>query len=326
MLPLNGNRKIPNPTDVGNAGLYFSKFVNVWPDIASKKLGEFKGLQGGEKTEWIKKFCKSVGNLDELQASATRMDDLSSALAKDSDAIRPTCYVNDSMFVTGMGLSHPVENGFLWHPTLGVPYLPGSSIKGMVRAWVQHWLGKHDVADRLFGYSDGGSAGSIIVFDALPVAPVRLDREVLTPHDGGWRTKENTAPSDWISPNPIFYLVVAPGSQFNFVLAARKCAQKDDLKLAYEYLDEALQLIGAGAKTSVGFGRFEAVEVVRKRQRERNRIQREIQDNRAFKVGEEVDCPLGRGFVVDVDGDRASIDFRDGDSPESVSMKELKRV
>jgi len=32
-------------------------------------------------------------------------------------------------FVSGLGRSRPVENGFVWHHTLGVPYLPGSSIR-----------------------------------------------------------------------------------------------------------------------------------------------------------------------------------------------------
>ncbi|MDQ7005477.1 MAG: hypothetical protein Q9N67_11390 [Ghiorsea sp.] len=27
----------------------------------------------------------------------------------------------DWHFVTGMGNNHPIENGFAWHPSLGVP-------------------------------------------------------------------------------------------------------------------------------------------------------------------------------------------------------------
>jgi CRISPR-associated protein Cmr6 len=46
-----------------------------------------------------------------------------------------------------------VENGFLWHPTLGVPYLPGAAVKGLVRAYVEHW------DDRL----DGGRQHSACV-------------------------------------------------------------------------------------------------------------------------------------------------------------------
>jgi len=38
-----------------------------------------------------------------------------------------------SSFVTGMGLDHPIENGFAFLDPYGLPYLPGSSIKGVLR-------------------------------------------------------------------------------------------------------------------------------------------------------------------------------------------------
>ena len=38
-----------------------------------------------------------------------------------------------SPFVTGMGNEHPLENGFLFLNPYGLPYLPGSSIKGVLR-------------------------------------------------------------------------------------------------------------------------------------------------------------------------------------------------
>ena len=46
-------------------------------------------------------------------------------------------FTTDGRFVTGTGRSHSVENGFAWHPTLGTPYLSGSSVKGMIRARAQ---------------------------------------------------------------------------------------------------------------------------------------------------------------------------------------------
>lgn len=36
-------------------------------------------------------------------------------------------------FVTGMGMEHPLENGFAFLDPYGVPYLPGSSVKGVLR-------------------------------------------------------------------------------------------------------------------------------------------------------------------------------------------------
>jgi len=46
-------------------------------------------------------------------------------------------FATDWHFVTGMGSSHPAENGFSWHPVLGTPYLPGAGVKGLLRAWME---------------------------------------------------------------------------------------------------------------------------------------------------------------------------------------------
>jgi CRISPR-associated protein Cmr6 len=41
--------------------------------------------------------------------------------------------VSEAPFVTGMGMEHPLENGFAFLDPYGLPYLPGSSVKGVVR-------------------------------------------------------------------------------------------------------------------------------------------------------------------------------------------------
>ena len=73
-----------------------------------------------------------MGWEDFLRESAVRMVRLVEAHGGRWRVFRTT-----SRFVTGLGRRHPVENGFAWHSTLGVPYLPGSSVKGMVRAWTR---------------------------------------------------------------------------------------------------------------------------------------------------------------------------------------------
>jgi len=171
-----------------------------------------------------------------------------------------------SPFVTGLGLDHPIDNGFLWHQTLGVPYLPGSGVKGLIRAWAEHWLNDRAHLERLFGrdarHERGPAAGNLIVFDAIPSAPVQLMAEVMTPHDGGWRVPGSAtrAPSDWLSPKPIPFLAVAPDTNgdypFQFAFAPRGGAETGEVEQALHYLKDALDWLGAGAKTAVGFGRF----------------------------------------------------------------------
>ena len=138
-------------------------------------------------------------------------------------------YRTASRFVTGLGREHPVENGFTWHHTLGTPYLPGSSVKGVLRNWVAHWVDASDksLVANLFGPEGKAtekSAGDLIFFDALPTSPVSLENEVMTPHyseyyrDNG----DSKPPADWYSPIPIPFLTVAEGQGFIFGIAPRQ--------------------------------------------------------------------------------------------------------
>src|SRR5690606_825690 len=89
--------------------------------------------------------------------------------------------VSTSRFVTGLGREHPIENGFAWHPILGTPYLPGSSLKGMVRAWARALGDKQsECVDSVLGTP--GHVGLVAFLDAIPVEPVQLDADVMTPH------------------------------------------------------------------------------------------------------------------------------------------------
>lgn len=53
-------------------------------------------------------------------------------LAKAVYAHRITA-ISTSPFTTGLGIEHPMENGFAFLDPYGLPYLPGSSVKGVVR-------------------------------------------------------------------------------------------------------------------------------------------------------------------------------------------------
>jgi len=164
-------------------------------------------------------------------------------------------------FVTGLGRNHPVENGFAWHHILGVPYLPGSSVKGMIRAWATSWRSvDEETVDRIFGPRESSSPtiGTVIFLDAFPVKEVQLKGDIMTPHYGPYYQGDET-PSDWHNPIPIPFLVVDTGQEFQFGLMPRHFEKENDIedcKSVSVWLIEALKNIGAGAKTSVGYGRF----------------------------------------------------------------------
>ena len=186
-----------------------------------------------------------------------------------------------SNFVTGLGREHPVENGFAWHHTLGTPYLPGSSVKGMVRAWAEVWqkwsnkpedeMSDEEKAEverfkkaelkRIFGSESNDDkafqVGSVIFLDALPTTSVQLKADIMTPHYTDYY-EGKSPPADWLSPTPIPFLVVEAGASFVFGILPRRNDEKnrDDCSRVQAWLKDALCWTGAGAKTAVGYGRF----------------------------------------------------------------------
>jgi CRISPR-associated protein Cmr6 len=237
----------------GHAGLWFDKFCNCWLVQAGQwSLSTPAGPNGvSPKLRWIQTLTSGgpVGDLPLIEESSLRLSQL-----VESRAGRFAVYTTESRFVTGMGRTHPIENGFAWHPTLGTPYLPGSSIKGMVRAWVRTWGGKTaaETIDHLFG--GPRSVGEICFMDAVPVQRVKLDADIMTPHYAGW--DESDPPGDWRSPTPIPFLVAAERTRFLFGVFPRHGKPMGELDLVFEWLTSALEWTGAGAKTAVGYGRM----------------------------------------------------------------------
>ena len=236
--------------DNGNAGLWYDKFCDQWTLPESTSGGKFAEFDK-TKMRWIATVTKGPqGNSEELQQFVQRQLNLVKAL-KGHFAV----YTTESRFVTGLGRSHPVENGFAWHQTLGTPYLPGSSVKGLVRSWTKLDADPEPTGDtlrRLLG--DRDTAGSISFLDAIPIAPVPLEADVMTPHYAGW--SKSDPPGDWRSPTPIPFLTTAAGTQFLFGVFPCATVIQDDLCTVMSWLRSALEWAGAGAKTAVGYGRF----------------------------------------------------------------------
>jgi len=236
----------------GNAGLWYDKFCDRWqPD--------WSGLGDGGKKEWVEPVTRSkVGDTGRLEAALQRTAALLQAHGQ-----CPLFFKTAYAFVTGLGRAHPVENGFAWHHTLGVPYLPGSSVKGLVRAWAEQWVDpKPDDAEinRIFGPKQGDlHVGSVIFLDALPTKSVQLKADVMTPHYALYYQDElaKTSPADWHSPTPIPFLAVEREQSFVFSVLPRRDEAQADCQQVQDWLKEALCWIGAGAKTAVGYGRFD---------------------------------------------------------------------
>lgn len=247
LIEANGLNSCPQPA---HRGLWFDRFFNGYGQ--TWKVGD------SSKKTWIDTVAGKTG--DEAQLD-TAKNSLSSLIEKLNGEV---CIRKSQWhFATGLGNAHPVENGFAWHFTLGVPYIAGAAVKGLVRAWMEEW--ERDACDddkllRWFG--NDKTAGGFMFFDALPVEPVQLACDIMTPHMGEWYEKggENpmnskVTPADWHDPVPIPFLV-ARDIKLMFGIAPRNDDAKSELPQVMVALKNALEWLGAGAKTATGYGRF----------------------------------------------------------------------
>ncbi|WP_295401717.1 type III-B CRISPR module RAMP protein Cmr6 [uncultured Thiocystis sp.] len=260
ILPLYHDHQAPPALpDGGHRGLWYDRFFDRYDDRDQWKIPD-EGKAG-----WVKDNAKPTGDRDQLDQAAQRHLALITALGG-----RGAVFQTDWHFATGLGLPHPVENGLAWHSTLGVPYLAGSGVKGLVRAWVEIWdesLGdprseqRQQRLDTWFGTLK--QAGGFLFFDALPIEPVNLVADVMTPHlgkwyeQGGeiadWRREPDKIPADWHAPVPVPFLV-AKKPKLLFGIAPRNKEFAAELDAVFAALKQALEWLGAGAKTAVGYG------------------------------------------------------------------------
>lgn len=258
-------KNLPKP-DLSNAGLRFNKFCGRWRNDKWSMSFDKNTSKGNPppKAEIIRLFARKLS--ENSKSYQNKLAQLKALNIRRNKMLEPyelsaTILKTQGTFITGMGNPHPVENGFTWHHTLGVPYIPGSSVKGMVRDWAENWLDKKKPELlRIFGSdskdnSSNKSIGSVIFHDVIPTKPVQLKEEIMTPHYGKYY-EEGVVPGDWLSPVPIHFLAVDSNQEFHFMVTPRKQQNKQDAKTCMKWLVEAIANIGIGGKTSSGYGIF----------------------------------------------------------------------
>ncbi|MGB9794706.1 type III-B CRISPR module RAMP protein Cmr6 [Caldisericum exile] len=190
--------------------------------------------------------------------------------------------------VIGLGASHPQETSMTLHHIYGIPYIPGSAIKGVTRHWAvlrfaeelakKNNLGIEKAIEEVSKKLENGDEslslfldtisfqdlikifgtqkeeGKVIFFDAYPDENIELKIDIMNPHYPDYYGGDKT-PTDWQNPVPIKFLTIEK-TKFQFYLASR---DKDLLTKAENLLKDALKNYGIGAKTSLGYGVFEEV-------------------------------------------------------------------
>lgn len=207
----------------------------------------------------------------------------------ESIVLKPDCRL-----VAGLGSASVYETSISLHHIYGIPYLPASSIKGIIRSWVirsvffpekvegytedelrqmvkeaeEKAMSDPDFS-QIFGCTGNNETGKqarkarqglVIFWDAFPIKTPVIETDVLNPHYSRYYSK-GAPPVDTDNPIPVYFLTVAR-TPFHFVFGAKEQEWKDWTirgKVFTQYYKEALMFGGIGAKTAIGYGYFNEV-------------------------------------------------------------------
>jgi|GEM_PF-5691152 CRISPR-associated protein Cmr6 len=164
--------------------------------------------------------------------------------------------------ITGIGASSSLETGMILHHVYGFPYIPGSSLKGLLRYYMEEVIeeDQQKIMDILgFSAKKNASKGKIVFLDAFPKPGFRISVDIMNNHYQNYYM-ENDPPGDWMDPVPVKFLTVTD-AEFVFRLFASDCSiDSSVLDEVAASLSKALIELGIGAKTAVGYGRFVKTE------------------------------------------------------------------
>jgi CRISPR-associated protein Cmr6 len=224
-------------------------------------------IPAGSKEEFLRDFAEEFCSRPPADFSQTLLRRGQALAARKTRFVER---IAQTRLVVGLGLPHPTETGFLFDRITGCPYLPGSSVKGLLRAAARLVAGGELEGDRavwtekeirrIFGPELGGEqppqTGSIVFYDAFPKEWPRLEVDVLTPHHRDHNDKK-AAPADWDEPNPVPFLAIAPGAVFRFAFGPGDLERfENDFPKLESLLGTALDWLGIGAKKAAGYGVF----------------------------------------------------------------------
>ena len=160
-----------------------------------------------------------------------------------------------SPLVCGTGIESLTEVGFSFQNPYGLPYYPGSSIKGLARTWARELGVDKRIIEAFFGskvdQDQQGSKGALWFLDAFPEP--KYKREILTPHLKEYLQDEDSETSDVFSPSPVSFVTISPGARM-WIWVIRRGNLDDSWREQIQKILEYSFDFGIGAKTSSGYG------------------------------------------------------------------------
>lgn len=230
---------------------------------------------------------------NELQKIHLQQEKLCKFLSSDSMVFQFSVKLR-SPFITGLGAGHPTETGMILDRNTGVPFIPASGIKGVMRLAYsialaknpekEQWLKRVRINEKqeyvedpdgdqfliddnepslikYFGSTDPDSSkrGQIVFLDAFPKTPPALRVDIMNPHFSKYY-QGKTLPLETDMPVPIKFVTVKKETEFIFRFAvlplSKESFDDNDKKAIEEAFRIACEEIGFGGKTAIGYGRF----------------------------------------------------------------------
>lgn len=182
-----------------------------------------------------------------------------------------TCYPG---LLCGVGYHHEINNpknepkeddspevynlGMYFDYTSGLPVIPSSSIKGMLRSAIEEWdfltdyelnngVTREEIIEKVFVGKEYSIYDRDIFLDAIPI---RVDNKLfgedyITHH-----------PNPLQNPNPVRFLRVEPGVTYQFRFILKDHGEKLTVDFKTKLFKAIICTFGLGAKTNVGYGQF----------------------------------------------------------------------
>ncbi|MDI6861167.1 MAG: type III-B CRISPR module RAMP protein Cmr6 [Caldisericia bacterium] len=228
-----------------------------------------------EKFKWERNFLENIQK---------RRENLINLLKNNGFNVKNFQSICPWHLIIGLGGVHPQETSMTLHHIYGIPYIPGSAVKGVTKHWavlkfaeqkmnkdnksfedaveqISSDLEKGNELDLEIGNIKFGELikifgtqkhqGKVYFIDAYPVSDINLKIDIMNPHYPDYYSGKQP-PADWQNPKPVEFLTVEK-TTFRFYLISQdnSLLQKSEV-----LLKEALEKFGIGAKTSLGYGIF----------------------------------------------------------------------
>lgn len=277
--------------------LHYAFYVEYYKDIAEKIQGITSPKKANELSfqEKNKDFIENITCVfDEAkpQNNIVPLDSITSSLTTlDFKIIYPGLLIGTGI-THGCGAKKEIALGFTFDYVTGIPYLPGSSVKGILRDAFQHRKYIQEVLQEIlqeelknkkeFTFSEEEIkqleliifegiinketipvSQRIIFYDAILDINIHKEKkektilglDTITPH------RKNKELLELAEPEPVTFLKILPGNVLHFVfkleeiiLSSNQALSKENVKTLFQII---LEDMGVGGKTNVGYGTLE---------------------------------------------------------------------